>query len=284
METQKHITCKSCGNNFEGTYCNTCGEKLVKPSDRTLLHFFSQLFEAFTFIDNKFFRTLKLLIIKPGFLTKENIEGRTVKYIKPLAFFLISNLLYFLINPVDIFNSTLTSQLKGQRYSSSVYPLYERIAQEKGFELTEGEINKRFEVLYNEKSSSVSKLTIFLLVFAFAIVLLMLNFYKKRLIYEHVVLALHFITFVIFLMLFLSSIIYIGKWLNLKLADADINSTSVLLPLVLVIVYYLSASIKRVYNDKWILAIPKGIIAFVGFFASIILYRYILFHLTIHSI
>lgn len=298
METQKHITCKSCGNNFTGTYCNVCGEKVIKPSDRTLLHFFSQLFEAFTFIDNKFFRTLRLLFTKPGFLSKEYIEGRTVRYLKPLSVFLIANLFYFLFPSIDVFNSHLISQIVGQPYSESIYSTYQHIAEEKGYEASplyvdeygflNTIIDKDFAAIYNQKASSISKTTIFVLVFAFSLITLLLNFYKKKYYYEHLTVALHFISFILFATLLfgyiIAMIITIARLAGFNVGDRFFNSEWVMVPVILLIVYYIAITMKRVYNDKMWLAIPKGLIAVIGFIFSIILYRYILFHLTIYSI
>ncbi|MCB9249683.1 MAG: DUF3667 domain-containing protein [Ignavibacteriales bacterium] len=51
------------------------------------------MLEGFFNFDSKFFRSLKFLITKPGFLTNEFLNGRRVKYIKPFQLFIILNLL-----------------------------------------------------------------------------------------------------------------------------------------------------------------------------------------------
>src|SRR5687768_8601619 len=85
-------TCKSCGHEFTGLYCNICGEKVLEPRDRTLKTFLSQIQLALTFTDNKFLKSLKLMITRPGFLSREFVEGRRVPYARPIQVFFVLNL------------------------------------------------------------------------------------------------------------------------------------------------------------------------------------------------
>uniref|UniRef100_UPI00404B5B8D hypothetical protein n=1 Tax=Fulvivirga sp. TaxID=1931237 RepID=UPI00404B5B8D len=57
------ITCQSCGNEFYGGYCNTCGEKVIDQEDRKLKYLFSEVFNSFTFADSKLLYTLKVMLI-----------------------------------------------------------------------------------------------------------------------------------------------------------------------------------------------------------------------------
>src|SRR5688572_15208366 len=94
MSTQHH-TCKSCGNEFTGMYCNLCGEKVIVPSDRSFRKFLSNTMVAMTLADNKFFKSVWLIVVNPGALSKEFTEGRTIKYLRPLSVFFVLNLIYF---------------------------------------------------------------------------------------------------------------------------------------------------------------------------------------------
>src|SRR5688500_14812157 len=90
LKYRNHI-CKTCGNPFTGIYCNLCGEKVLEPRDRTFKTFLSNIQVALTFADNKFLRSLKLIITHPGFLSKEFVEGKRVNYTKPLQLFFVLN-------------------------------------------------------------------------------------------------------------------------------------------------------------------------------------------------
>jgi Protein of unknown function (DUF3667) len=49
----------------------------------------------FLHVDSKIFRTVKLLLLKPGFLTREYFEGRRVRYVSPLRVYLVFSVIYF---------------------------------------------------------------------------------------------------------------------------------------------------------------------------------------------
>src|SRR5258708_35555659 len=107
----KEDICKNCGNRFTGFYCNLCGEKVLGSEDRSFHTFLNNIFLAVTLADGKFFKTLWLIVKKPGFLTKEFADGRRVKYLKPLSVFFLLNLVYFLFPVIQLFNASLRTQV-----------------------------------------------------------------------------------------------------------------------------------------------------------------------------
>ena len=54
----------------------------------------------FLHLDGKILKTLKLLLFKPGQLTKEFIEGRRARYISPLRIYLTFSVLFFFLMAV----------------------------------------------------------------------------------------------------------------------------------------------------------------------------------------
>ena len=107
LSLHEHI-CKSCGNEFRGLYCNVCGEKVIEPTDRSFRVFLSHILIATTIVDNKFVKSLALTVKRPG---REYVDGRRVKYLRPLQMFFILNLIYFLFPILQMFNSSLYTQL-----------------------------------------------------------------------------------------------------------------------------------------------------------------------------
>jgi hypothetical protein len=105
--------CLSCNTGFEGRYCSKCGEKVIEPNDRSLNYFMSGLLNADTFIDGKFFRSLKTLIISPGQLSADISVGKRQPYMKPIALFFVGNFIYFLFPIFETFNTTLDVQISG---------------------------------------------------------------------------------------------------------------------------------------------------------------------------
>jgi hypothetical protein len=88
------ITCKNCGADAQGNYCQQCGQAthLHVPSAREFLHEFVSHYVA---LEGKLWKTLALLLVKPGVLTREYIEGRRVRYLEPLRLYLTFSIIFF---------------------------------------------------------------------------------------------------------------------------------------------------------------------------------------------
>src|SRR5687768_8413396 len=77
---RKERDCLNCGTVVTGQYCQECGQKNVEPR-QSLWHLITHFFNDLTHFDGKFFLTLKLLIIRPGFVSEEYVKGRRTKYL-----------------------------------------------------------------------------------------------------------------------------------------------------------------------------------------------------------
>ncbi|RYY49397.1 MAG: DUF3667 domain-containing protein [Chitinophagaceae bacterium] len=83
----KH-TCPNCNNEFEGFFCNICGQK--EPHRITMSHIGHDLAHAFTHADKGFFYLMGQLFIRPGIVAREYIlEGKRKRYFLPLQYLLI---------------------------------------------------------------------------------------------------------------------------------------------------------------------------------------------------
>ena len=86
--------CKNCGTATQGNYCQQCGQAthLHVPSAREFLHEFVAHYVA---LEGKLWKTLALLIARPGMLTCEYIQGRRVRYLEPLRVYLTFSIIFF---------------------------------------------------------------------------------------------------------------------------------------------------------------------------------------------
>jgi len=91
---QASTACKNCGATTQGNYCQQCGQPthLHVPSAREFLHEFIAHYVA---LEGKLWKTLALLVAKPGMLTREYIEGRRVRYLEPLRVYLTFSIIFF---------------------------------------------------------------------------------------------------------------------------------------------------------------------------------------------
>ena len=86
--------CHNCGAAVSYHYCCVCGQetKLHVPSAAEFIHEFVGHYVA---LEGRLWKTLAALLFRPGFLTREYIEGRRVRYVEPLRVYLTFSILFF---------------------------------------------------------------------------------------------------------------------------------------------------------------------------------------------
>lgn len=87
--------CFNCGTPLNGRYCSNCGQ--AAHPHRSLLHVIEELLHSVFHFDTKAWRTLPMLIGRPGTLTHDYIFGKRARYISPLALFLLTVFFMFLV-------------------------------------------------------------------------------------------------------------------------------------------------------------------------------------------
>ncbi len=90
-------TCLDCGAPVTGKHCEQCGQssgvhvlsmrEVAGDVTHSLLH-----------LDSRVWRTLRLLVLKPGELTREFIAGRHQRYLPPFRLYLAISILFFALS------------------------------------------------------------------------------------------------------------------------------------------------------------------------------------------
>lgn len=88
-------TCLNCGKIVEERFCTHCGQENLEPVE-SVGHLINHFFEDLTHFDGKFFITVKDLIIRPGFLTREYVAGRRTTYLNPIRMYIFISAMFFL--------------------------------------------------------------------------------------------------------------------------------------------------------------------------------------------
>ncbi len=120
LPERKEKNCLNCGTEVQGRFCQNCGQENLAPKE-TFWHLLVHFFNDFTHFDGKFFSTLKLLLLKPGFLTAEYSKGRRASYLNPIRMYIFTSAIFFIIffwrfdaskmtlsNPVEKITDTAT--------------------------------------------------------------------------------------------------------------------------------------------------------------------------------
>jgi hypothetical protein len=90
------IGCPNCGTLIAGNFCQGCGQSahLHVPSAREFLHEFIAHYVA---LEGKLWKSVALLLFRPGRLTRDYIEGKRVRYVEPLRLYLTFSIIFFAI-------------------------------------------------------------------------------------------------------------------------------------------------------------------------------------------
>jgi hypothetical protein len=87
--------CANCAAPVDGAYCSACGQRV--HLHRSILHMGEEFLHGLLHFDAKAWRTLPMLAVKPGHLTRDYIAGQRTRYVSPLALFLFMMFLMFFV-------------------------------------------------------------------------------------------------------------------------------------------------------------------------------------------
>lgn len=88
--------CANCDAPLTGKYCAACGQR-HEPHIHSIVEFSHEAAENITHADSRVWRTLWPLLVKPGFLTREFLEGRRARYLPPFRLYLVLSVVFFLV-------------------------------------------------------------------------------------------------------------------------------------------------------------------------------------------
>src|SRR5690606_1405494 len=108
--------CANCDAPMTGEYCAARGQRRFRPGQRRFAHLVSEGVSAITDLDGRLWISLRALMLRPGRIARDWIDGRRAYWISPLRLFLLANLIYFLAPVVTDLNLPLYNQVRGDAY------------------------------------------------------------------------------------------------------------------------------------------------------------------------
>jgi hypothetical protein len=88
--------CPNCGTPLQAAFCATCGQKAA-PLNPSLGEFLHDLVHELAHVDGKIIQSVRLLLTRPGFLSREQFLGRRARYVSPIRLYLVFSVLYFAV-------------------------------------------------------------------------------------------------------------------------------------------------------------------------------------------
>ena len=98
--------CLNCGAHLRGQYCGHCGQR-ARSRLISLWELVSDAFGDLFELDSRLWKTVVPLLIRPGMLTSDYLQGKRARYMPPFRMYLVLSLLFFLVaffNPRETFS------------------------------------------------------------------------------------------------------------------------------------------------------------------------------------
>ena len=223
---RKATTCYNCQTplNQSENFCPNCGQENHSRQASTRMLISDFLNDYLTF-DSKLFKSIIPLVSKPGFITKEYLDGKRKQFIPPIRVFLFLSFIYFGL-----------SYIFGEEAGAASITINE----------DDGEIGKKV----SESFSKYFDLAVFCFTPILAWIIMLFYRSKERKFYVNFfVYSLHFLSF-IFIMGSLLILLFAGLSWIAPPEKTEILSIIILISAVLYLCAYGVISLKRVFNKK----------------------------------
>lgn len=280
----------SCGQKAHDHFCAHCGEKRRDDHDFSLRHVLAEAAEAFFHVDSKIFLTLKTLVRRPGKLTSEFFLGRRKPYMSPLQTFFVCNLLFFVLQPLtglEILAPGLRTFENNPTFKTVAMRLVDqRLAHDHLSRSNEQQFYD-FSVRFYRNAHLQAKSLILVLSPMLAVILVILNFRRRRYFSEHIIFSLH--VYAWWLLWLLANlviaavvIIALSRFGGLQIGLQYIDNVATALEFGGLGIYLFFAS-RRFYQDKMIPALVKGVALTFCAYGLFLAYRLLLFFTVLYS-
>jgi hypothetical protein len=123
-----HGLCLNCGTALVGAYCHACGQ--AEHVHRTLGSIGHDLLHGVFHFEGKIWRTLPMLVFRPGELTRRYIAGERARFVSPLALFLF--MVFLMFASIHTFDGDLVGGMPPAARASAVKNIDKEIAMASG--------------------------------------------------------------------------------------------------------------------------------------------------------
>lgn len=258
--------CHSCGANRTGEYCANCGERRHEPGRESLPRLVGDLVGGLLSLEGRWPRAFLSLLLRPGSLAQEWSRGVRRNWPKPISIFLAANVAYFFGTAkfnVSVLRTPLFGHLNAAPWSAwgrERVAALERWDAEAARSIAVGDWSGvpaefwQFSAQFDAHAGQVSKVMVGILIPMFAGLLALAHRGRGRQTMDEWVLAAHFISF--WLLVVVLGAWTFMRWLTVALyraipSAADLPGDVVSVPLLLGLgAWWLGSAEKRVCPDR----------------------------------
>lgn len=154
---RKRLSCPNCSQELKQhmNYCFNCGqENHIKRVSLKML--FADFISTYISVDSKILRSLKLLIIKPSFLSLEYLNGRIEAYLRPIRLYVFISFSFFLLLGVTSTSDPDLTDDKGIIKLKETPTKEDKETAVKTLDSVKKELPKEFEAVVNEAKDNIN--------------------------------------------------------------------------------------------------------------------------------
>ena len=237
--------CRNCGTALAGDYCHSCGEARPHEHEFQWRHFLHDVVHEFLHLDGKIFRTLWLLIRRPGFLTQEYWDGRRTPYIRPLRLYIVIAAIHLLVVSSGLYRMDF---FRASDSRGSINRVIDKIAKQTNRSAAEVEASMNANLA---KAYSVGQYGAVLFFALFPWV----TYRRTRPYYiAHLIFSLHIYCFYFLFTSFISPFVHPEMWIRA--------------PFWIVTTIYIAVAVRLLYSESWRRTIAKALWLRAGLFAA----------------
>lgn len=302
-----HTHCENCGTRLEGPWCHHCGQHDFE-FHRSFWHVFMEALETIFHFEGKFFRNVVTLLFQPGRLTADFNAGKRAAQMPPFRLYIFVSFVFFLLliigsdpnqTPVKLDpgdrigfarDGWPAAEIQRQAEERQKQKLAEREAERAKQPAAANEADKDFSATLEAKArealkpegqhkmvhaffAALPKMLLFCLPF-FALYTWVL-FRKSGLVYlQHLVVAVHFHTFIYLWVLFRDGWGFVFRELlgatPARLVFLACNFWMLLYP-VLMLRRLFAASWPWAIFKTWLLGLAYGVTLAIAFLATAVI-------------
>ena len=231
--------CANCQALLAGEYCQVCGQHRAALDDLSVTRIVTRFGHELAHLDFKSLRSL-VALLAPGYLTAEYLQGRRRRYLTPLKLYFVVAAVFFVAAP---FVGFTLGDLMAQDSTGALSQMVNKRISER--QLAPDLFAERFDLRLQ---------TVYTLALAVSVVsaaLLLQALYRRRTLGEHLVFALHYVSFLYLGAILLGSYNKVFGWpgpgISLALTYTIIGP-------------YLLAGLRRVYGGGLLRTAAKALL------------------------
>ncbi len=299
--TEPQPKCPTCGATFVGAFCHACGERRLRPGEFTFVFWTRALIARLTQVDGPFAKALTSMLRRPGELSHAYFAGRRVPFARPIQFFLLANVVYFLVGSwlrIDTLATHLTTHITDQaslhraaakawvdgRLGVDVASLLDGSADAAARQAF-ADLKRSFDARGRDLSKSLVFVLVPLFFLASLASLALGRRQRRRMLSEHFVASLHFVSYFMLVQVIVVAAFLVAtlptQWLGMPQVRAFLMHDRALGPaLAIMLAWYGYGLGRRFYGFGRFGGVITSVLTLVASLAALVVYRAILFFAT----